>query len=138
METAHFNFWNGSQKRKINKKALAVLIHDQSGRPEKGNPVMKNQDRIHRNGGKTPTVPQAATIDLSAPQNPPPDVVLVLKNHKGRTLTKIPIPVAVWEMMEEARLEKKQTVKEFIQDAVLERLRRIEMALPAVGKGGAR
>jgi hypothetical protein len=55
-----FNCLNGSRRKNPNnKKALIVLEHDQSERPEKGNQEMKNQNRVHLKGGQSKSVSQA-------------------------------------------------------------------------------
>lgn len=59
---------NGSKRRKPNnKKALAVLKHDQSRRPDQRKPIMTNANRATRKGGKKSTSAQSA----NAPKNPP-------------------------------------------------------------------
>jgi hypothetical protein len=47
-----------------------VLEHDQSGRPDQGNPVMKNQNRIRSNHYKNTLSPQSAKVPKEKGEKP--------------------------------------------------------------------
>lgn len=65
---------NGSKRQRLNKKALAVLIHCQSGRPDQLDQSMKKLNRVRRNGSAP-----AAAQQVLTPTEKPTSVARVIR-----------------------------------------------------------
>jgi hypothetical protein len=84
---SHFNCFNGSWQKKRKTKTLAARQRDQCRRPDQGNPVMKNQNRVNRDSRKNRSISQA-TNRSNQPERQP--AFLVLLDSSGKEIDRIP------------------------------------------------
>jgi hypothetical protein len=77
----------GQQLKAEKVNALAARERDQSGRPDKGNPIMKNQNRVHRDSRKNRSISQATNRSNQHERQP---AFLVLLDNSGKEIDRIP------------------------------------------------